>query len=157
LLTPERRAAGAARLETWRKGDSGEAVNDQVNGTDAKFRWQSRGVIESISEGGAAWESFEALRDHAAHRGVRLVVYETPTVSVADSAAHYPPAFWDEYSRRMRLMSDKLGIEYWDLSHFLPWSGSAMRDFVHPSTAAREVLLIELCRRMQDSNGSNTR
>jgi D-alanyl-lipoteichoic acid acyltransferase DltB (MBOAT superfamily) len=157
LLTPERRAAGAARLETWRKGDSGQAVNDQSNGTDAKFRWHSRGVIESISEGGAAWESFEALRDHAAHRGVRLVVYETPTVSVADSAAHYPPAFWDEYSRRMRLMSDELGIEYWDLSHFLPWSGSAMRDFVHPSTAAREVLLIELCRRMQDSNGSNTR
>jgi hypothetical protein len=157
LLTPERRAAGAARLEAWRKGDSGEAVNDQVNGTDAKFRWQSRGVIESISEGGAAWESFRALRDHAADRGVRLVVYETPTVSVVDSAAHYPPAFWDEYSRRMRLMSESLGFEYWDLSHFLPWSGSAMRDFVHPSTAAREVLLIELCRRMQDSNESITR
>jgi hypothetical protein len=112
-------------------------------------------VIESISEGGAAWRAFEALRDYAAVRGVRLVVYESPTVSVTDSAAHYPPAFWDEYSRGMRRMSEKLGIEYWDLAHFLPWSGSAMLDFVHPTTAAREVLLIELCRRLQDSRGSD--
>jgi len=155
LLTSERRAAGAAQLEAWRKGKSGTAVSDQVNGTDTKFRWQSRGVIESISEGGAAWRAFEALRDYAAVRGVRLVVYESPTVSVTDSAAHYPPAFWDEYSRGMRRMSEKLGIEYWDLAHFLPWSGSAMLDFVHPTTAAREVLLIELCRRLQDSRGSN--
>ena len=57
----------------------------------------------------------------------------------------------------MRLMSERLGVEYWDLSHFLPWTGSAMWDFIHLSTAAREVLLIELCRRMQDSNESITR
>lgn len=155
LLTPERRAAGAAMLESWRKGESGVAVRDQANGTNATFRWQSRGVIESISEDGAAWEFFWALREHAANRGVRLVVYETPTVSVADSAAHYPPDFWDEYSRRIRLMCERLGIEYWDLSRFLPWTGSAMGDFIHPSTAAREILLIELCRRMQDPSGSN--
>ena len=150
-LTSERELAVRAKVADWRARGGTVAIKDAANGTDAKFHWRSRGAIESISHSGAAWRTLVAIRDFARSRGVRLVVYETPTVSPSDDAEYYPLDFWDSYSNQMQRTCVELGIEYWDLSRFLPWNGEAMWDFIHPTTAAREAVLMELCRRLLDT------
>jgi D-alanyl-lipoteichoic acid acyltransferase DltB (MBOAT superfamily)/ethanolamine utilization microcompartment shell protein EutS len=149
-LTSDVEALAGATLNEWRAGPR-SSVADPLNGRDDRFGWTARGVLESLAPGGAARKALAALRTHAASRGIRLVVYDTPTVAPADADGFYPTDFWRDYARAIRLACAESQIEYWDLSGYLPWSGVAMNDFIHPTSRGRELVLIELCRRLRDS------
>jgi alginate O-acetyltransferase complex protein AlgI len=115
-------------------------VPDEQNGSDAKFRWQDRGIFESMDRGGDFRKAMWALKQETAERGVRFVVYDTPTPGHDQAPGIYPPEFLESYRARMRDLMEELEIEYHDLTDLFPWSGRFMNDFIHVRPDARREL-----------------
>jgi D-alanyl-lipoteichoic acid acyltransferase DltB (MBOAT superfamily) len=115
-------------------------VGDPENGGDARFHWEHRGILESIRAGGDFHRAMRSLQRETERRGVRLVVYDTPTPDHGQAPQIYPPGFLERYRSEMRARMRDLGIEYHDLTGLFPWSGRFMSDFVHPRPEVRPVL-----------------
>jgi alginate O-acetyltransferase complex protein AlgI len=120
---------------------------DLENGSDVKFKWESRNVVDSLQIDGEIATALRQLKAAAEARGIRLVVYDSPTASFEEAPYIYPAGFFDQYRRTMESRMAELGIEYFDLSGALPWRSESMLDFIHPRPAQRrevhQLLLIE--------------
>lgn len=141
-LTPSavemRLADFKARLA--RVGESSQTVSNPTNGADSKFHWQARNIIASLSEAGAGYAYLAAMKTVAVSNGVRLIAYETPTVSHAAMPTIFPEGFFEAYQGALRAALAKLEIPYLDLSGLLPWDGSTMMDFVHATRQNRPLV-----------------
>ncbi len=119
-------------------------VLDPKNGADTVFHWESRGVLDSLGPEGAMYEAFSGLKRICDRKGVRLVVYETPTVSHAEAPAIYPEGFFEEYGETIRRVMAELEIPYIDLSQVAPWDDRFFMDFIHLQNWARHMVHQEL-------------
>ena len=115
-------------------------VKDQKNGSDKVFKWESRRILESISQEGDIHILFKRLKSELDKRGIRLVVYETPTPKHNSAPQIYPYGFFEKYQKYATRMFNKLEIQYIDLSDFFPWNGQIMWDFIHADLHPRNIL-----------------
>lgn len=104
---------------------------DTVNGRNDTFGWAGRGVVGSLREGGLARAILREVKAAADANDVRLIVYETPTVTHDAAPYIYPEGFYPRYRAQIRRTMADLGIEYLDLGALLPWRADYMHDFVH--------------------------
>lgn len=120
---------------------------DLKNGADATFKWNERGIPESLDPKGEIATAVRQLKERADTRGIRLIVYDTPTVMNEDAPHIYPRGFFERYRRSIEALMADLDITYYDLSDALPWRDDVMMDFIHPIPVIREdmhkLLLIE--------------
>nr|MDQ2994612.1 MBOAT family protein [Pseudomonadota bacterium] len=115
-------------------------VQNQANGADETFHWESRGIVESMQATGDVYTLFKHLNTELQKRSIKLVVYETPTPK-HDIAPHvYPRDFFENYQKHATQMFAELGIHYFDLSDFLPWQDQFMVDFIHAQNPSRNVI-----------------
>ncbi|MBI1393465.1 MAG: hypothetical protein GC152_12050 [Alphaproteobacteria bacterium] len=145
LDNPQRLQNISAELS--RIASTDDPPNDLTNGADDKFAWSERQISESLRLDGEVATALRQLRERADARGVRLIAYDTPTVSNHDAPHIYPIGFHERYKRSMEVLMADVGIPYLDLSGILPWRADAMLDFIHPMPAIRknvhEILLFE--------------
>jgi D-alanyl-lipoteichoic acid acyltransferase DltB (MBOAT superfamily) len=115
-------------------------IRNTENGSDQRFNWRSRKIIESLSKDEISYDALKILKEIVRKSGGVLVAYETPTVAHSDAPHIYPEGFFEEYQSRMTVVLAELGIPYLDLSRILPWNGAAMRDFIHPELSIRPLI-----------------
>ena len=127
----------------------GELPKDLKNGSNDKIKrnnieiamnWKERGIIESIAPGGECSRAIVNLSKLCESKGIRFILYMSPTVSHRDAPHIYPEGFYEECQAAVLKMSEKNNIEYYDFSFAYPWDEAYMNDFIHPTTKAREVL-----------------
>ncbi|MCE9592220.1 MAG: hypothetical protein K8S99_17075 [Planctomycetes bacterium] len=150
VLNDEKSTAYEKKLrELWDGAKDRPAPIDK-KGTDAAYHWSSRGVVSALAENGKARVALAGLAQRARSRGVRLIIYETPTAVPTVASGFYPPDFWAEYQTAMRSACRDIGVEYWDLSSLLPWTDLAMSDLFHPTLMGRAITLSTLCGRVRE-------
>lgn len=117
------------------------------NGSNARFNWSERQIPESLRSDGEVAAALRELKINADARGIRLIIYDTPTVQHRDAPDIYPPGFLERYQRSISELMADLEIEYLDLSQLLPWRKESMLDFIHPHPDRRKdihrILLLE--------------
>ncbi len=140
--------------EELRLRQSTPTIVESQNGNDAQFEWRDRGILESLRPGGDIYYSLRQLKSSLGAKGIRLVLYETPTPSHEEAPHIYPPEFLESYQIAIRQATSDLEIEYHDLSALLPWTSRCMDDFIHPVIAYRESIHKLLIFRLYgDANG----
>ena len=95
--------------------------------------WNGQQALKRLERGNSIYQAFQQLKQLCDERGVRLVVYNSPTPSHAAETRVYREGFLEDYSTKIRTLTDDLDIEYYNLLNFVPWSATFMDDFVHPS------------------------
>lgn len=73
-------------------------------------------------------------------RGIKLIVYETPTPKYNLAPQVYPRGFFENYQQHATKMFRELEIPYLDLSDLLPWNDKFMADFIHSQPPMRNVI-----------------
>lgn len=115
-------------------------VQDVKNGVDTLFKWEERGIIESIQSGGDVYKAFYNIKRLTEQKHIHLVVYDTPTANYKEGPQIYPKGFLENYKMCMKKMMDELNIDYIDLTNLFPWKGEFFNDFIHPSGEKRQVI-----------------
>jgi hypothetical protein len=115
-----------------------------TNGNNEQFHWNSRQILESMDESGDIYAAFRELKKLADKKGVKLVVYNTPTVSSEDVPYIYPRGFLNSYDNKLSFMMLKLGINYYDFQSEFIWDDRYTNDFVHLGFYARERIHAKL-------------
>lgn len=115
---------------------------DLNNGADSRFKWEQRGLIETVSENGGTDLLLGRLIQLAKQHGVKVILYESPTLK--HHPAIYPKGFFDRYQSAMRDLADRHGANYVDLSGLFPEDFNSMLDFCHVNTQLRPLILITL-------------
>lgn len=131
-LTNPDREKFYADLKTALEKPNGPPPNVD-NGKNVNFKWTERGAIESISPNGDVYKAFTNLKKIATEKQVRLVIYSTPTPTHDAFKEGYPENFLESYRLQMNNLSRELGIEYFDLTEFVPFNNAFMVDFIHGS------------------------
>ena len=96
--------------------------------------WNNPQALKRLEREGAIYKAFRELKQLCDERGIRLVLYNSPTPSHSTETGIYREGFLEDYSERTHLMTAELGIEYYNLLDFVPWSKTFMNDFVHPTS-----------------------
>ena len=121
-----------------------DPVRDQKNGADIKFHWLKRGVHESLEEKGEIYQALKNLKALCDAKGIKLVIYDTPTPKHNTAPHIYPEGFLENYRKLMHKMCHELHIPYNDYIDLFPWDGKFMSDFVHPTEGARKFLHLKV-------------
>lgn len=111
-----------------------------TNGNDRKMKWESRGALESLAPEGKTYKALVNLDRLCKTKGIRFILYTTPTVSHKDAPDIYPEGFYEKTQAAVFNIAQSNNIEYYDFSFAFPWDAAYMVDFIHPTIAAREVL-----------------
>jgi len=98
--------------------------------------WESQLALKRLERDEPIYNAFRELKRLCEERGIRLVVYNSPTPSHQTETRIYQKGFLENYSERIRMMTEELGIEYYNLLDFVPWSKTFMNDFVHPTASS---------------------
>lgn len=114
------------------------------NGSDKDFHWRSRGVLESMNDNGEVYSAFKELKRVADAKGVKLIVYNTPTVSHKEAPHIYPKNFIESYQAKLALTMKRLGIQYFDYQNDFIWDAAYTSDFIHPASTARDYVQAKL-------------
>ncbi|WP_198027234.1 MBOAT family O-acyltransferase [Candidatus Paracaedibacter symbiosus] len=123
-------------------------VEDQANGSDSNFHWLNRNCLESMESTGDVYVAFAILKQELDKRGIKLIVYETPTPSHKEAPHIYPKGFLEAYVQKATQMFSSLGIPYYDISRLFPWDGKFMSDFIHPQADKRKIVHQQILERV---------
>ena len=115
-------------------------VKNQENGDNKKFKWESRGILESLMDNGDAYKMFRQLKRICDIKHVHLVIYDTPTAPHKSAPSIYPKGFLQNYSDTISKAMNQLNIEYYDLSGLFPFKREFFIDFIHLQTSQRKLL-----------------
>ncbi|MFV0422662.1 MBOAT family O-acyltransferase [Oleidesulfovibrio sp.] len=130
-----------SRFLHWQRLNlTGELPENVENGRNVRFRWLHRGTYQALSTNGDVAIALSALKEQCDIRGIRLVIYSTPTPLHSSAPDIYPEGYHEEYQSRMGELMAELQIEYYDLSSALDWDKGVMSDFIHPMPSARKEL-----------------
>lgn len=138
------------KYDDWYKKTQLETLSQHLepalptNGNDKQFHWKNRNILESMDESGDIYTAFKELKKLADKKGVKLVVYNSPTVSSKQAPHIYPMGFLEAYRNKLSSMMDKLGISYYDFQDEFIWDDRYTNDFVHLSFYARERIHAKL-------------
>lgn len=129
------------QLKTWiQKQSSNTLPFDTKNGNNDTFKWNNRNIFESLQTNGDVYKALVNLNNKCKERGIRFVIYNTPTPDHASAPNVYPPGFLKLFREEMNKITTYNDIEYYDFTDIFPWDGSFMMDFVHPTFEARLML-----------------
>lgn len=127
---------------------SPKSPDDLSNGANARFNWESRGLIEAISRNGGTDQALGRLIAIAKQHEVQIILYETPTLK--NQPGIYPAHFYERYQMAMNDLAKRHGVDYIDLSGLFPEDGNSMHDFCHPHFAHQPLILKTLINRTKD-------
>jgi len=97
---------------------------------------ESHQALKRLERGESIYNAFRELKRLCDERGIRLVIYNSPTPSHQTETRIYQKGFLENYAKRIRVLTEELGIEYYNLLDFVPWSKTFMNDFVHPTASS---------------------
>lgn len=120
--------------------NANRSVLNQTNGANVKFKWESRGIIESLTEDGDAYKMIRQLKRMCDKKGVHLVVYDTPTASHQAAPSVYPDGFLQTYSETISTAMHKMNIDYYDLTGLFPFKDEFFIDFIHLHPKTRKLV-----------------
>ena len=112
----------------------------QIAGRKIEMKWKERGIIESLQPEAECYQAIVNLSKACESKGIRFILYTTPTVSHKDAPNIYPEGFYEAYQAAVLKMTNENKIEYYDFSFAYPWDKAYMNDFIHPATEARKTL-----------------
>lgn len=118
---------------------------DLTNGANAKFHWESRGLLAALARNGSTDQALGRLITVAKQHGVQVFLYETPTLK--NLPAIYPDHYYTRYQEAMTELAKRHGVEYIDLSGLFPEDGNSMLDFCHTVLERRPLILKTLISR----------
>jgi D-alanyl-lipoteichoic acid acyltransferase DltB (MBOAT superfamily) len=131
-----------------------KSVKDTKNGS--KIDWRGRKINLMFKEQSTMLNSIIRLAKMSERNNVRLIFYETPTVTNADAPKIYPKGFLESYQKEIISFFNRENIEYYDFQQMYPWSGVFFGDFIHGTTKARklthEILLSVLYSKNDENN-----
>lgn len=96
--------------------------------------WNSQKASKRLDRDKSIYNAFRELKRLCEERGIRLVIYNSPTASHQAATDIYQKGFLEDYSKKIQVMTEEQEIEYYNLLNFVPWSKAFMDDFVHPTT-----------------------
>lgn len=135
-----------ALLQEWVKKNTQGIEPTSTNGSEKDFLWKKRGILESLEPKGDVSIALKALKKECDQRGIRFIIYSSPTPSHKEAPHIYPAGFYEAYQDKMHNITKELDIIYYDFSNIFPWDIGLMGDFIHPQNKAREqvhMLLIQ--------------
>jgi alginate O-acetyltransferase complex protein AlgI len=118
---------------------SPESPDDLSNGVNARFHWESRGLLEALSRDGGTDQALGRLNTLAKQNGVQIILYETPTLK--NHPGIYPSQFYERYQLAINDLAKRHNVDYIDLSGLLPEDGNSMYDFCHPRSEHAPLIL----------------
>jgi len=143
-VSPEARSRLHQRLRDWHAAAPvptfARTAKNPKNGANATFRWRHRRCIESLQPNGFYTLALAQLKRECDRRGVRLVVYDTPTPRHKAAPHIYPEGFLGQYEGAISRAMQAHGIEYYNLIDLFPMTGDYMGDFIHSHYEFRPVL-----------------
>lgn len=110
------------------------------NGYDKTFKWEARGILKSLAPGEMHDQIFQYIKQKANEKGIKLVVFNSPTPTYEahkkfyplEADRIYPKGWYEKYLKKFKKLMEKNQITYLDLSEFFPWRNEFMFDFIHP-------------------------
>jgi alginate O-acetyltransferase complex protein AlgI len=114
------------------------------NGNDKEFHWLNRQTLESMDKNGEVYQAFKGLKKLADAKGVKLVIYNSPTVTAVDAPHIYPKGFIESYRAKLKSVMAELGITYYDFNNEFIWDEKYTSDFIHMGNAGRQRIHAKL-------------
>lgn len=124
--------------------DRKDAGLDIKNGRNEAFSWQNRGILESMEPSGEVYVAFQRLKKICDQKQVKLVVYNSPTVSNQLAPDIYPKGFLESYNLALMKMMHTLGIRYINYGNEFIWDSRYAFDFIHMDPHGRERIHAKL-------------
>lgn len=115
-------------------------IQNPTNGADKDFNWKNRNIFQSLEATGQVYSALKTLNSMCEKKGIRFILYDTPTVKHTEAPHIFPEGFYENYLSHVKTMSKEIGIEYYDFSDQFQWRGSTYYDFIHLTPHAREAL-----------------